>query len=158
MEFTRSYLQALEAEDEHLSLRTIVDLADATRTHLATAARSVPIVPIDHSWREQAACLDTDPDLFFPAHPNDRCDDARAVCATCPVQEECLGWALERDERFGVWGGKNQQQLSAMRKVPRRSRCRNCNRVYVREAPQILYCDECRVERGDKRWMPDQAS
>jgi WhiB family transcriptional regulator, redox-sensing transcriptional regulator len=30
---------------------------------------------------------------------------AAEVCQLCPVQAECLDWAVEHRERYGVWGG-----------------------------------------------------
>lgn len=30
---------------------------------------------------------------------------AKSVCAKCPVQAECLEWALRTNEPYGVWGG-----------------------------------------------------
>jgi len=55
-------------------------------------------------WRDAAACLSVDPDLFFPedgvsARP------AKRVCAGCKVRGECLEQALAAGERHGVWGG-----------------------------------------------------
>lgn len=155
VEFGRSYLQALQAEDEHQALRTIVELADLTRSHPATGLPTATPVeePTDHAWRDRAACRGLDPELFFPPR-GDTGPEARAVCADCPVQDECLTWALERDERFGIWGGQTQRSLNRIRSVPRRSRCRGCHRNYLRVQKQILYCDDCRIERGDKRWFP----
>jgi WhiB family redox-sensing transcriptional regulator len=43
---------------------------------------------------------------------------ALAICATCPVQRECLDYALEARERFGIWGGKTEKQR---RQILRRS-------------------------------------
>lgn len=34
-----------------------------------------------------------------------RRENARALCAGCPVQNLCLTGALARGERFGIWGG-----------------------------------------------------
>lgn len=31
--------------------------------------------------------------------------DAKAVCASCQVREECLDHALAQGERYGIWGG-----------------------------------------------------
>jgi len=31
--------------------------------------------------------------------------EAKRVCRSCEVQAECLEYALENDERFGIWGG-----------------------------------------------------
>lgn len=30
---------------------------------------------------------------------------ATEICNTCPVFTECLTWALEHDEKYGVWAG-----------------------------------------------------
>jgi WhiB family redox-sensing transcriptional regulator len=46
----------------------------------------------------QAACIDHEPELWFPSDPG-RCGDAwdepRAICSTCPIRDACLEWALE---------------------------------------------------------------
>ena len=51
------------------------------------------------NWRNDAACLGADPDLFFPigtAGPAlDQIDEAKRLCRACPVRERCLAWALE---------------------------------------------------------------
>lgn len=49
-------------------------------------------------------CQD-DPDLFFAESPH-AVKLARELCAECPVREACLAGALEREERWGVWGGQ----------------------------------------------------
>jgi WhiB family redox-sensing transcriptional regulator len=30
---------------------------------------------------------------------------AKAICARCPVQPQCLAYALRVDETLGIWGG-----------------------------------------------------
>jgi WhiB family redox-sensing transcriptional regulator len=35
---------------------------------------------------------------------------ARGVCEACPVRQECLSYALEANERYGMWGGLSQDQ------------------------------------------------
>jgi WhiB family transcriptional regulator, redox-sensing transcriptional regulator len=58
----------------------------------------------EDSWRTQAACLDADPEIFFPPDgSNGR--EAIKVCATCPVSEQCLDYAIENSLEFGFWGG-----------------------------------------------------
>ena len=71
------------------------------------------------SWREHAACRGHDPDLFFPgSEPTPaRIASAKAVCATCPVQDECLTYALETNQTEGIWGG---QTPTGRRKLRRR--------------------------------------
>jgi WhiB family redox-sensing transcriptional regulator len=44
-------------------------------------------------WVERAACLGSDPDLFFNGAAS-VVARARALCSTCPVSEECLEAAL----------------------------------------------------------------
>lgn len=54
-------------------------------------------------WMADAACRDADPDLFFieDRHYN----EALAICATCPVIEDCLRYAIVGGIGYGVWGG-----------------------------------------------------
>lgn len=68
---------------------------------------------LDAPWRKEGACLDADPDLFFPDQgvPN---KEGRAICESCPVQTECLTFALENGERHGIWGGLTQDERSDM--------------------------------------------
>ena len=60
-------------------------------------------------WRDQAACRDIDPELFFPignAGPAlVQIGQAKQVCGQCPVRVPCLEWALESGQEAGVWGG-----------------------------------------------------
>lgn len=42
-------------------------------------------------WRDSAACLGTDLDVFFPENQGrDPYRRARAICSDCPVSDECL--------------------------------------------------------------------
>ncbi|WP_306796514.1 WhiB family transcriptional regulator [Nocardia sp. XZ_19_369] len=56
------------------------------------------------SWHRQAACAETDPDAFFPDRGGNA-RDAKRVCSSCDVVRECLNYALDHDQNFGVWGG-----------------------------------------------------
>ncbi len=53
------------------------------------------------NWRHDAACLDADPDLFFPVGttgpPLLQVDQAKRICRGCPVRTPCLVWALDQD-------------------------------------------------------------
>lgn len=51
----------------------------------------------DVTWMEHAACVGMPTDLFFDessARPEVRFAEAAAVCARCPVRNECLDAAL----------------------------------------------------------------
>jgi WhiB family transcriptional regulator, redox-sensing transcriptional regulator len=71
-------------------------------------------------WRSQGACLSADPDLFFPISPGGASQRqvrrAKAVCATCPVQAECLAFAVETRQVHGVWGGLGEEELARLRR------------------------------------------
>ena len=72
-------------------------------------------VPINEErpWMVFAACHDEDPDLFF-APTKEQTRQALAICEICPVQEDCLEYALDARERFGVWGGTTEKQRRKM--------------------------------------------
>jgi WhiB family redox-sensing transcriptional regulator len=57
-----------------------------------------------HPWMEQAACRGLNADLFYPERGVPT-DEAKAVCASCLVRGDCLSYAIENSERYGVWGG-----------------------------------------------------
>ncbi len=62
------------------------------------------------TWRERAACAQTDPEVFFPDSTGDAVWAAKAVCATCEVVDRCRGEADAAEgssgmgRRWGVWG------------------------------------------------------
>lgn len=69
-------------------------------------------------WREYAACQGTDGELFYPSEERGNAHDAKRICSRCPVRLECLEYALERREKFGVWGGtvtKEREQIARCR-------------------------------------------
>jgi WhiB family transcriptional regulator, redox-sensing transcriptional regulator len=61
------------------------------------------------TWRKRAACRGIDPEVFFPVTDEDA-EEAKAICATCPVREACLEYALAHREREGVWGGATERE------------------------------------------------
>jgi WhiB family transcriptional regulator, redox-sensing transcriptional regulator len=64
-------------------------------------------------WRARAACAGTNPSLFYDAAPA-TIAAAKAVCSRCDVRAECLAFALETREPFGVWGGLDADERSAL--------------------------------------------
>jgi WhiB family redox-sensing transcriptional regulator len=54
-------------------------------------------------WRDHAACLGQDPELFYPNIGEER-RDAITICRTCPVTTQCLQEALDFGDRHGIWG------------------------------------------------------
>lgn len=74
------------------------------------------------SWRAAAACRDVGTDPFYSEgesfSPSDQRADPQAAkwCSRCRVPEECLEFALENNERHGVWGGLMPHQRAAFRR------------------------------------------
>jgi len=77
-------------------------------------------------WRHGAACLDEDPELFFPIGNTGpalvQIEAAKAVCAQCDVGAECLQWALRTHQDHGVWGGLSEDERRALRRRTARAR------------------------------------
>lgn len=69
----------------------------------------------EDSWQSEALCAQTDPEAFFPERDSSA-RDAKTICATCPVRQECLEYALENDERFGIWGGLSELERRRLRR------------------------------------------
>lgn len=68
-------------------------------------------------WMKLARCKETDPEIFFP----DKSDtvtgaQAKRVCMSCEVRVECLEYALDNNEVFGIWGGLNTKSRQRMRR------------------------------------------
>lgn len=69
-------------------------------------------------WHLEAACRGMDIRLFFPGKSQRGVSDrAKRVCARCPVQAECLEWAVEMNEPGGVWGGTTERQRRQLRSL-----------------------------------------
>jgi WhiB family redox-sensing transcriptional regulator len=67
-------------------------------------------------WMRGAKCLHAEPDTFFPEKGGST-KEAKRICAECPVREECLEYALEQDERFGIWGGLSERERRKLKRL-----------------------------------------
>lgn len=67
-------------------------------------------------WMGSAACRGEDTELFYPEGVDDRSATesqyrhAKKICDTCTEKNECLKDALDRDERYGMWGGESPRK------------------------------------------------
>jgi WhiB family transcriptional regulator, redox-sensing transcriptional regulator len=66
-------------------------------------------------WQDRALCAQTDPDSFFPEKGGST-REAKRVCRSCEVRAECLDYALEHDERFGIWGGLSERERRRLKR------------------------------------------
>jgi WhiB family redox-sensing transcriptional regulator len=87
------------------------------------------------NWRAAGACLTADPDLFFPisaAGPGARqVARAKRICASCPVQRQCLGFAMSHDQVDGIWGGTTPEDRQRDRRRRRRAAAAAASRQTV---------------------------
>jgi len=85
----------------------------------APSRAQTPQLP-SQDWRHRAACRDLDPELFFPIGVSEpamrQTRLAKTVCARCPVHVDCLSWALDSAQEFGVWGGLSEAERRSMRR------------------------------------------
>jgi WhiB family redox-sensing transcriptional regulator len=85
-----------------------------------TQSRSLSLSNEHDDWRENSACRDTDPDLFFPVGTTgpaiEQIENAKAVCRACDVQKSCLDYALVTNQDSGIWGGTSEEERRALRR------------------------------------------
>ena len=68
-------------------------------------------------WRDGAACVDH-PEVDFFAAPDWSAEiaRARAICASCPVADDCLGFAIATNQPDGIWGGYTSKERITLRR------------------------------------------
>jgi WhiB family transcriptional regulator, redox-sensing transcriptional regulator len=69
----------------------------------------------DLSWQDRGRCAETDPDAFFPEKGGST-REAKRVCRSCEVRGPCLRFALEHDERFGIYGGMSERERRRLKR------------------------------------------
>ena len=94
----------------------------------ASARRSVVADPTrSTAWTDHAACLDEDPELFFPpgnewkGHEEQEAT-AKAVCNRCPVVSQCLEKALADGDPYAIRGETNPAERTALKRSRSRQR------------------------------------
>jgi WhiB family transcriptional regulator, redox-sensing transcriptional regulator len=72
-------------------------------------------------WRENAACRNADPELFFPIGTTGtalgQIEEAKGICRTCPARIQCLAWALDNGVGEGVWGATTPDERRVIRSL-----------------------------------------
>lgn len=88
----------------------------------AQARHDAPIPDNHLTWRDRARCAGVDPELFFPSRGRGPSSGvpAQRICRRCPVQLECLQYAITHpDGQYGTWGGATETELKKLRKAAR---------------------------------------
>jgi WhiB family redox-sensing transcriptional regulator len=83
-------------------------------------ASSLALGSADYTWRSNAVCRDTDPELFFPVGTTGQAllqlSKAKETCDQCTVKVECLQFAIDTNQDSGVWGGTSEDERRAIRR------------------------------------------
>ena len=64
---------------------------------------------MESEWMQRGLCREIPPAVFFPSD-GVGVEAARRICATCPVKEPCLEYALAFRIDHGVWGGCSERE------------------------------------------------
>jgi WhiB family transcriptional regulator, redox-sensing transcriptional regulator len=134
-------------------------------------------------WQSLGACVGKSPDVWFPyqargAPDPNRLKPAIAICATCPVIDQCGRAAVENKEQLGIWGGEDFGNARTRRRMrdkygpppsPTSKHCPRCDRTlpfadFGKDRSQKLglatYCKSCAraiwhadAERREQRRM-----
>jgi WhiB family redox-sensing transcriptional regulator len=87
---------------------------------MSLPASVIALANAEYGWRAEALCRDTDPELFFPIGTTGaalvQIEQARAVCRQCPVQADCLEFALTTNQDSGIWGGTSEEERRVLRR------------------------------------------
>jgi WhiB family redox-sensing transcriptional regulator len=76
-------------------------------------------------WMDEGACRDHNGDLWYADKPH-LVDRAKEICASCPSLQPCLQWALDSNERYGVFGGHTyQERVNLVRRTTRNQEAGN---------------------------------
>ena len=111
---------------------------------------TVWIEPSTDDWRTHARCKGQPVEWFYPEPNTNIGARARAICATCPVQQPCLNWAVIH-ENYGIHAGTSPRQRERLR--PQAAgyqwRCPLCNhwQTATKRPGERTYCDECAAHR-----------
>ncbi len=83
-------------------------------------------------WQEDAACREHENTLFFgPDHQESELEKqsrearAKTVCHSCPVAEQCLEFAMDTNQKYGIWGGLTDRERASLKR--RRARARRAS-------------------------------
>jgi Transcription factor WhiB. len=71
----------------------------------------------DFLRRGRPACGDYDPELFYPTSEANMAavEMAKSVCRRCPLRADCLSYALETGDDWGIWAGTTARERRRIR-------------------------------------------
>lgn len=93
---------------------TGINAGDPTQPNAFETLSSV-VIP---EWYPRALCAQTDSDSFFP-EKGGSAREAKRTCLACDVRVQCLQYALDNDEKFGIWGGLSERERRLLKRRAR---------------------------------------
>ena len=103
----------------------------------------------DLSWQKEAICALKENeglrDFFFSTEPTEKYQ-AKNLCFLCPARKDCLKWALEHRQIWGIWGGKDEGEIRRALSVSWSGQESRRQRY-----PQCPYCTAKKKERLEKK-------
>jgi WhiB family redox-sensing transcriptional regulator len=72
------------------------------------------------AWADRGLCAEVDAELWFPEKGGSS-RQAKMICRACPVRIECLNFALDRNERFGIYGGLTERERRDLKRASRKA-------------------------------------
>ena len=100
------------------------------------------------AWMEEALCAEIGGEIFFPERGEGPAE-AKAVCAACPVRDQCLAHALLNKEPHGIWGGMTEGERRALLdgSAARKKKQQRASDARVYELHRLLGSKELVAER-----------
>lgn len=107
-----------------------------------------------NEWLDAAACKGHATDLWFAERGDNERETkaAKAICAGCPVKDQCLEAALTDNERFGIWGGYTERERRRIKRKRRTdARAAEARRIPRSDQPLKREPAACGTLAGYKR-------
>lgn len=103
-----------------------------------------------------AACVQYDPETFFPTSgETTKQADAKRICGTCTVRDDCLEFALTAMANgeiiHGTWGGKSPTERAKL-VTKRKAGVKVCRNGHVKTDENTTRRGSCRLcQRASER-------
>ena len=81
-------------------------------------------MPLRDGFKERGECRNYDPELWWPNGATGdeaiKAELAKSICQQCPVKLDCLSYAIEHRQFFGIWGATTEEERRNDRREARR--------------------------------------
>ena len=98
------------------------------------------VIPIFEraDWMDNALCRGKDTRNWYPDKGGNNWTpyiEARDLCGRCPVNNDCLLYALRNKERFGLWGGIPERQRRPLENMTEDDAIKTAEEIRIRWRP-----------------------